>query len=154
MTPRRRPALPPPSTADHRPSDSRIRPDAGPPPDSRPSGSRMKAAVERPDSRWSESRLRTHPGAATTSAGGADSQYPLRFTLIRQILRSYLSPIIVDSVLDKALRARDLVPGTLGPGALSEITSDIMVGLRLFVPEDRLPKLMLELAEVLGEDHT
>ena len=151
MTPRRRPSIDTSRSAHPRGSDSRIRTDAAPP-DSTPSGSRIKAAVEPRAGRWSEPRVRTHAGAVSDAP--ESGQYPLRFTLIRQILRSYLSPIIVDSVLDKALRARDLKPATLGPGALSEITSDIMVGLRLFVPEDRLPKLMLELAEVLGEDFT
>ncbi|HLK36890.1 MAG TPA: hypothetical protein VKU41_09080 [Polyangiaceae bacterium] len=151
MTLRRRPTADRSRPAHPRSSDSRIRTDVAPP-DSRPSGSRIKAAVEPQAGRWSESRVRTLPGAV--SSAPESGQYALRFTLIRQILRSYLSPIIVDSVLDKALRARDVKPAMLGPDALSEITSDIMVGLRLFVPEDRLPNLMLELAEVLGEDFT
>jgi len=37
----------------------------------------------------------------------------------------------------------------LSDAALSEVTADIMVGLRLFVPEERLSQLMLELAETL-----
>ncbi len=54
----------------------------------------------------------------------------------------YISCILVDSVLERALRAR--------PGAdLHAITEDCMIGLRLFVEEQELPNLMLELAEVL-----
>ena len=69
---------------------------------------------------------------------------------IQWILRGYLSAIIVDSVLEKAMRQRDLAPGrTLSPDALAELTGDIMIGLRLFVPAERLPELMLELAEIL-----
>ena len=32
---------------------------------------------------------------------------------------------------------------------LQELTADVMVGLRLFVPQQRLSQLMLELTEVL-----
>jgi hypothetical protein len=69
---------------------------------------------------------------------------------IQWILRRYLSPIMVDSVLEKAMRQREVAPGrTLAPDALAELTGDIMIGLRLFVPAERLPELMLELAEIL-----
>ena len=45
-------------------------------------------------------------------------------------------------------------PRDLRGPALGELTGDIMLGLRLFVPEDRLPALMLELAEILeAEEH-
>jgi hypothetical protein len=77
----------------------------------------------------------------------------MRYALIREILLRYLSPILVDTVLDRAMRARNVLPSMLSASALGEMTSDIMVGLRLFVPEERLPQLMLELADVLeGED--
>ena len=35
---------------------------------------------------------------------------------------------------------------------LAELASDVMVGLRLFVPEERLSQLMLDLAEILGPE--
>jgi hypothetical protein len=57
---------------------------------------------------------------------------------------------LLDSVLERALVARRLSAETLTAEQLSELASDVMVGLRLFVPEERLPQLMLELAEVLG----
>jgi hypothetical protein len=69
---------------------------------------------------------------------------------MREILIGYLSPILVDSVLDKALGTRGLTPTLVTPHTLAELTSDIMIGLRLFVPEKELPRLMLELADLLG----
>jgi hypothetical protein len=73
----------------------------------------------------------------------------MRFGLMREVLLKYLSPILVDSVLARALKARQLTATSLTSAQLAEVASDIMVGLRLFVPEDRLPTLMLDLAEVL-----
>ena len=93
----------------------------------------------------SESRLRVQSRAPATSG-----QFPLRYTRVRETLLRYLSPILVDSVLSKALKARNLSPATLTGEALIEVTGDIMVGLRLFVQEERLPRLMLELADILG----
>jgi hypothetical protein len=85
------------------------------------------------------------------SAGrvSASGQYPLHYTRMREILLTYLSPILVDSVLDKALHSRHLTPAMVSPHALAELTGDIMIGLRLFVAEKDLPRLMLELADVL-----
>jgi hypothetical protein len=69
--------------------------------------------------------------------------------LVREVLVRYLSPILVDSVLSRALTARRLTPGAMNDTHLADVTSDIMVGLRLFVPEQELPNLMLALAEIL-----
>jgi len=71
---------------------------------------------------------------------------------MRAVLVGYLSPILVDSVLQRALQRHNFAPATLSDAAVSELTADIMVGLRLFVPEEKLSQLMLELAEVLEED--
>lgn len=60
-------------------------------------------------------------------------------------MQRYISTILVDSVLDRALRSRP------GPTDLHAITEDCMIGLRLFVEEQELPNLMLELADVLEE---
>ena len=94
----------------------------------------------------SHSRLR----AARVSAGSGE--HALRFSLMREVLLGYLSPILVDSVLDRALAARKLSPNSLTDSELEELVSDIMVGLRLFVDEDRLSNLMLALAEILGAE--
>lgn len=71
---------------------------------------------------------------------------------LRQVLMRYLSPILVDSVLERALNARGLTQSSLAGADLAELTSDMMLGLRLFVAERRLPELMLELAEILEGD--
>ena len=110
----------------------------------RPSG---EITIE-PTSARSESRLRVEPRSSKTSG-----QYVTRYGQIREVLLRYLSPILVDSVLDRAMHARDLSPAFLSETALAEITADIMVGLRLFVPEERLSQLMLELAETLDPVH-
>jgi hypothetical protein len=67
---------------------------------------------------------------------------------LRNVLRRYISPILLDSVLNRAIAQHasdELLPGEL----LKVVTADCMIGLRLFVPPDRLPDLMLELAELL-----
>jgi len=70
---------------------------------------------------------------------------------LQAILRRYISPILLDSVLNRALEhhAGDNLP----PGALLKVVAaDCMIGLRLFVKPEQLPELMLELAELLEQD--
>src|SRR4051812_28092873 len=95
----------------------------------------------------SQSRMRAGQVAANSG------EHTLRYGLVREVLLTYLSPILVDSVLTRALDARKLSAASLDEAQLAELASDIMVGLRLFVPEERLPTLMLALADVL-ESHT
>lgn len=90
----------------------------------------------------SHSRLRS---AAKTGSG----DHAVRYALVREVLLAYLSPMMVDSVLERALLTRNATAGSLGEVELAELASDIMVGLRLFVKEDRLPQLMLELVDAL-----
>ncbi len=71
------------------------------------------------------------------------------YATMRDVLLRYLSPVLVDSVLTRSLHSRRLRPSTLTKAQLAELTSDVMVGLRLFVPEERLSQLMLDLAEIL-----
>lgn len=92
----------------------------------------------------SGSRLRAAPRAS-----GQSGTYSAHYVRVREILVRYLSSVLVDSVLEKAMVSRRLSPRTLDASELAEITGDIMLGLRMFVPEERLPLLMLELAEVL-----
>lgn len=91
----------------------------------------------------SSSRLRA------TGNASASGQYSLRYGVVRDVLLRFLSPILVDSVLTRALESRRLQARSLDEAQLAELASDIMVGLRLFVPEEQLPTLMLALAEVL-----
>jgi hypothetical protein len=95
----------------------------------------------------SETRLRT------ASRAGTGEQHSPGYARIHAILLKYLSPILVESVLQKSVQSRHLSPETLNAAALAEVTGDIMVGLRLFVPPERLPRLMLELADVLDLEH-
>jgi hypothetical protein len=75
-----------------------------------------------------------------------------RYRRVRAILMRYLSPILVDSVLDRTIQARRLTPAWLSPETLGEVTAHILVGLRLFVPAERLPELMVELAAELDTE--
>jgi hypothetical protein len=74
-----------------------------------------------------------------------------RYAALRQALTRYLSPILVDSVLQRALAARGGSGTQIEGTALAELAADIMLGLRLFVPEQSLSALMLELAELLDD---
>jgi hypothetical protein len=90
---------------------------------------------------------RTRLRAAPSAHGGGEAG--LRFALMREVLLRYLSPVLLDSVLTRALQVRRLSPASLDEQQLAEIAADIMVGLRLFVDEDRLSQLMLDLAELV-----
>jgi hypothetical protein len=74
------------------------------------------------------------------------------YAAMRDVLLRYLSPILVDSVLARSLRSRKLTADKLNKAELADLTSDVMVGLRLFVPEQRLSQLMLDLAEILERE--
>ena len=76
------------------------------------------------------------------------------YAQLRTLLLAYLSPILVDTVLNQAMFKRKLSPHTLSRDELYELAPDIMLGLRLFVAEKRLPELMVALAEMLEESDT
>ena len=71
------------------------------------------------------------------------------YSKLRKLLLAYLSPILVDTVLNQAMFKRQLSPHELTAEELRELAPDIMLGLRLFVAEKRLPDLMIELAELI-----
>jgi hypothetical protein len=100
-----------------------------------------------------ENELVATPGSATrlraAPANHGAFQRSSGYAKIRAILSKYLSAILVESVLQKSIQSRHLSPDTLSAADLADLTGDIMVGLRLFVPSERLPELMLELADVL-----
>jgi hypothetical protein len=73
------------------------------------------------------------------------------YVRLRSLLLRYLSAILVDTVLDQALFKRGLSKHRLTMHELTELGPDIMLGLRLFVAERKLPDLMVELAELLEE---
>ena len=82
---------------------------------------------------------------ANPRPAGTSGAHPIGVGRLRSVMQRYISTILVDSVLDRALRSRS------GATDLHAITEDCMIGLRLFVEEQELPNLMLELAEVLEE---
>ena len=71
---------------------------------------------------------------------------------VRVVLGGYISRILVESVLRKAVTAANYSRrGSLTSAQLETIVEDCMVGLRLFVAEEKLPELMLTLTEILTE---
>jgi hypothetical protein len=95
----------------------------------------------------SQQMLKSEPRIRAARPGSDN----VRLAMMREVLLQYLSPILLDSVLDRALHTRKLTPASVTDDDLAELASDIMVGLRLFVPEERLPQLMLALAEIIEE---
>jgi hypothetical protein len=75
-----------------------------------------------------------------------------RAARIRESMERFISPIMVMSVLDRAILSRGLADRPLSVQDLHDIVEEAMVGLRLFVPDAKLPALMLELAEILDEE--
>lgn len=73
------------------------------------------------------------------------------YVRLRSLLLRYLSAILVDTVLNQAMFRRGLSQHRLTAHEVSELAPDIMLGLRLFVAERKLPELMVELAEMLEE---
>jgi len=111
----------------------------------KPEAERAGQELPQDEQRSSGARLRT-------ARSGSHEQQAQRCQQLRQVLTRYLSPILVDSVLERALNARGLTQSNLSGADLAELTSDMMLGLRLFVADSRLPELMLELAEILEGD--
>jgi hypothetical protein len=88
-------------------------------------------------------------GPATAGAHASGARRVASYIELRTILLRYLSPILVDTVLDKAMFSRGLSAATLTVSKRNELAPDIMLGLRLFVEAKRLPDLMLELVEII-----
>lgn len=80
---------------------------------------------------------------------GGSGTFAIGIGQLRTVMARYISPILVDSVLQRALQAHPTA--TRSANALHALTEDCMIGLRLFVKEQDLPRLMLELAEILEE---
>jgi len=108
-----------------------------------------KQDLERPVQELPQDEQRSSGARLRTAGAGSHELQARRCQQLRQVLMRYLSPVLVDSVLQRALSARGLTQAKLGGVDLAELTSDMMLGLRMFVAEQRLPVLMLELAEIL-----
>jgi hypothetical protein len=90
------------------------------------------------------------PSVGSYYSSGTRRRTP--YVELRALLLAYLSPILVDTVLGQAMFKRQIVPHALTRKELHDLGPDIMVGLRLFVEERRLPELMLALAELIEGD--
>jgi hypothetical protein len=101
---------------------------------------------KRKDAPSAEGPLSSH--SRLRAAARAD-EHGARFAKVREVLLRYLSGVLVDSVMDRALAQRQLSDAVLSNDQLAEVTADVMVGLRMFVSDERLPALMLELADAL-----
>jgi hypothetical protein len=83
-------------------------------------------------------------------AAAASGSRPSTYALVRECMAQYISPILVDSVLRRALHAAGTTPSA--PGTMQKVVEESMIGLRLFVDPHRLPHLMLELADILAKE--
>jgi hypothetical protein len=64
------------------------------------------------------------------------------------VLERYVTPLTVDSMLRRSLDRIGTTPGGVTPKNLENVVEEVMVGLRLFCEPQRLPELMVELAEL------
>ena len=69
------------------------------------------------------------------------------YSRLAAVMSRYLSDASVEATLGTVLAARKLSAAELSPVALPEVVGEAMLGLRTFCPPDRLPRLMLELAD-------
>ncbi|MBN2196294.1 MAG: hypothetical protein JW751_26005 [Polyangiaceae bacterium] len=85
----------------------------------------------------------------TIAERSASPSVAAAFAAIRAAMRRYVSTIIVESVIQRALTHLGNVP--LTTERLETVVEDSMVGLRLFVDPNLLPNLMVELTDILTE---
>ena len=104
------------------------------------------ATVASPPAQANDPRNRVTAGDDSRDRGQSMPYRDLRALLLR-----YLSPILVDTVLNQAMFKRRLAAHTLTAVELRELAPDMMLGLRLFVDEKRLPELMVSLAELIEQ---
>jgi len=76
----------------------------------------------------------------------ASTAFSIRDRLV-MILERYVSPITVCSMLTTALSQRDPSSREIDVNNVLDVVGEVMIGLRLFCEEDKLPTLMCELAD-------
>ena len=76
----------------------------------------------------------------------ASTAFSIRDRLV-MILERYVSPITVCSMLTTALAQRDPSSREIDVNNVLDVVGEVMIGLRLFCEEDKLPTLMCELAD-------
>jgi tRNA 2-thiouridine synthesizing protein A len=89
------------------------------------------------------------PGTAASASSGTHQN---RTGQLRSVLRQYVSSVLLDSVIQNAFARHELQARSV-PELYEALTADCMIGLRMFVPDDLLPELMLALADFLEELH-
>ena len=65
------------------------------------------------------------------------------------LLERYVAPLTVESMVRRSLDRLQMQVGGVTPRNLERVVEEVMVGLRLFCEERKLPQLMLELAELV-----
>ena len=68
------------------------------------------------------------------------------------LMTRYLSHASVEATLGTVLAKRKLSAAALTSDVLPEVVAEAMVGLRTFCRPDRLPQLMLELADFCDDE--
>jgi hypothetical protein len=89
---------------------------------------------------------------STGDAHASGRRHVAPYIRLRSLLLRYLSPILVDTVLNQAMFKRRYSEQSVTKRELQELTADMMLGLRMFVHERRLPELMVALADLLELD--
>jgi hypothetical protein len=75
-----------------------------------------------------------------------------RYALVRRCMQSYLSPILVDSILAKAMDAAGAAGNGRTDECLPAIVEQSLSGLRLFVEPSRLSELVARLRVLAAPD--
>jgi hypothetical protein len=75
-----------------------------------------------------------------------------RYALVRRCLASYLSPIVVDSILTRAMDTCGIASGRTSEDLMPEIVEECIKGVRLFVDPAKLPELVGRLRIIAAAD--
>lgn len=75
-----------------------------------------------------------------------------RYALVRRCMQAYLSPILVDSILTKAMDAAGVSDRSQTEELLPKIVEHSISGLKLFVEPARLSELMARLRVLAGPE--
>ncbi len=82
---------------------------------------------------------------------GIEMMVSHHYSRLRASLLRYISPLTVDMVLNRTLAAVETTPQQLRSEQLADVVEAAMMSLRMFVAEESLPELMLELADLIEE---
>jgi hypothetical protein len=77
---------------------------------------------------------------------------PTQLDRLRTCLLRYIRPIMVESALRRVEQLHGPLRGSVEPERLARAIEEVMIGLRMFVKEDQLPQLMIDLAEIVASE--